>query len=79
MFIVENTSTSPLFETVNGNKAHAYGVFISQLVRFTTINDNVNNFLKYTKNMVQKLITREFKKHVLKISTLEHAMNMVGI
>ena len=27
--IVGNTSTSPMFETVNGNKAHAYGMFIS--------------------------------------------------
>ena len=56
------------YPNLNGNipKAQAYGVFISQLFRFTTINDNAKNFLKDTKNMVKKLVTQGFKKHVLK-------------
>lgn len=56
------------YPNLKGNipKAQAYGVFISQLVRFTTINDSVNNFFKDAKNMVQKLINQGFKKHVLK-------------
>ena len=43
-----------------------YGVFISQLVRFTTINDNAKNFLADVNNMVKKMLNQGFKKHVLK-------------
>ncbi len=61
------------FEIVNypnlpGNipKAQSYGVFISQWVRFTIINDNSESFPKDAKNMVNKLITQGFEKQVLK-------------
>ena len=53
------------YPNLNGNipKGQSYGVFISQLVRFTTINDNETNFSKDTKNMVAKLINQGFDKH----------------
>ena len=56
------------YPNLNGNipKAQAYGVFISQLVRFTNVNDNVKNFVADAKNMVNKLVSQGFKKDVLK-------------
>lgn len=56
------------YPNLNGNipRAQSYGVFVSQLVRFATINDNAKCFLKDAKNMVQKLLCQGFKKYVLK-------------
>ena len=56
------------YPNLNGNipKGQAYGVFISQLVRLTNVNDNIKNFAEDAKGMVQKLVSQGFNKHVLK-------------
>ena len=73
------------FEIVNypnlhGNipKAQSYGVFISQLVRFTIINDNSDSFLEDAKNMVNKLITQGFEKQVLKTKYFQFTHKYIG-
>ena len=38
----------------------AYGVFISQLVRFTRINQNINGFIKDTIEIIQKLSKQNY-------------------
>ena len=47
-------------------KAQAYGVFVSQLVRYTIIHDNADNSIKDAKNTVSKLVKQGFDKHTLK-------------
>ena len=56
------------YPNLNGNirKAQSYGIFVSQLVRFTTINDNLKSFLADATNMVKKLVNQGFKRDILK-------------
>ena len=73
------------FEIVNypnlrGNipKSQAYGIFISQLVRFATVNDNAKNFIKDAKDMVSKLINQGFDKDILKLKYFEFTHKYIG-
>ena len=69
------------YPNLNGNipKGQSYGFFISQLVRFTTINDNATNFTKDAKNMVTKLINQGFDKHILKMKYFQFTHKYIGV
>ena len=47
---------------LDGNipKAQTYGIFISQLVRFCTVNSTLKGFLGDTKDLVNKLVKQHF-------------------
>ena len=43
----------------------AYGVFISQLVRFTRINKDIDGFIKDTVEIIQRLLNQNYKRKKL--------------
>ena len=59
-------------------KSQAYGVFISQLVRFATINDNFSSFIKDVKNMVNKLLRQGFDRDILISKYTQFTHNHIG-
>ena len=67
------------YPNLSGNipKSNSYGVFMSQLVRFASINDNNIKFLNDAKIMVKKLLGQGFQKHNLKLNFLEFANKYV--
>lgn len=68
------------YPNLRGNipKSQAYGIFISQLVRFATINDNATNFIKDVKHMVSKLINQGFEKNILMLKYFEFTHKYIG-
>jgi len=56
------------FPNLHGNipTNAAYGVFTSQLIRYSRINKNANHFITDTKNLVTKLTSQAFSKGRLK-------------
>ena len=73
------------FEIVNypnlcGNipKIQAYGVFVSQLVRLSIVNDNSTNFMRDTNIMVNKLLNQGFEKDILKAKYLDFTHRYIG-
>ena len=68
------------YPNLNGNipKAQSYGIFVSQLVRFTTINDNLKRFLADAKNMVKKLVNQGFKRDILKKKYTAFTQRYIG-
>ena len=68
------------YPNLNGNipKAQSYGVFISQLIRFTNINENLKGFLGDAKNMVKKLVNQGFKRDILKKKYTDFTHRYIG-
>ena len=68
------------YPNLRGNipKSQAYGIFIIQLVRFSTINDNASSFIKDGKNMVNKLLNQGFDRKILIAKYFEFTHNYIG-